>query len=337
MTNQNLSTNRQKRIFSGVQPTGNLHVGNYLGAIKNWLELQDQYQCVFCIVDYHALTVRQNPKIFQKKILEVAKIYLAAGINPEKSIIFVQSDVTQHTELTWILNTFIKISELERMTQFKEKAKRFEKNVNVGLFDYPVLMAADILLYQADIVPVGEDQTQHIELTKILAKRFNKIYGNVFKIPEGLIKKEGARIMALDNPMKKMSKSSTNPANYLALTDSFETIRKKIKSAVTDSGKEIKLNPQKLAVSNLLMIYHLLSEQPIQEIEKEYQNKGYADFKNNLAEIVVEFLKPFQQKFQELGKNEDYVKNILSEGAEKAQAIAEQTMEKVRKKIGLIN
>jgi tryptophanyl-tRNA synthetase len=337
MENQNLSANRQKRIFSGIQPTGNLHIGNYLGAIKNWLELQDQYQCVFCIVDYHALTVRQNPKIFQKKILEIAKIYLAAGINPEKSIIFVQSNVSQHTELAWILNTLTKIPELNRMTQFKEKSERFEKNVNVGLFDYPVLMAADILLYQTDIVPVGEDQTQHIELTKILAKRFNKIYGNVFKIPEGLIKKEGARIMSLDNPIKKMSKTSPNPTNYLALTDSPEIIRKKIKTAVTDSGKEIKLDLQKPAVSNLLMIYHLLSQQPIQEIEKKYKNKGYAEFKNDLAEIIVEFLEPFQQKFQELEKNEDYVKKVLSEGAEKAQIIAEETMKKVRKKIGLIN
>jgi tryptophanyl-tRNA synthetase len=327
----------QKRIFSGVQPTGNLHIGNYLGAIKNWLELQNQYQCVFCIVDFHALTVRQNPKIFQKKILETAKIYLAAGINPEKSIIFIQSDISQHTELTWILNTLTKITELNRMTQFKEKSERFEKNVNVGLFDYPVLMAADILLYQTDIVPVGEDQTQHIELTKILAKRFNKIYGPVFKIPEGLIKKEGARIMALDNPIKKMSKSSTNSANYLALTDSPEIIRKKIKSAVTDSGKEIKLDSRKPAISNLLMIYHLLSNQSIQEIEKKYQNKGYAEFKSDLAEIIVEFLKPFQNRFQELGEKEDYVKNVLSEGVEKAQTLAEQTMEKVRKKIGLIN
>jgi len=337
MENQSLLDSEKKRIFSGVQPTGNLHIGNYLGAIKNWLELQNQYQSIFCIVDLHALTVKQDPKILRRKTLEIAKIYLAAGIDPKKSIIFVQSDLPQHTELTWILNTFTKISELNRMTQFKEKAKRFKENINVGLFDYPVLMAADILLYQTDIVPVGEDQRQHIEITRTLAKRFNKIYGPIFKIPRGLVKKEGARIMALDNPMKKMSKTAPNPASYLALIDSPELIRKKIKSAITDSGKEIKLDPQKPAISNLLMIYHLVSGQSIKKIEEKYKNKGYVEFKSDLAEIVIEFLKSFQKKLKELEKNEDYVRNVLAEGARKAQTIAQKTMKEVREKIGLIN
>jgi len=325
----------QKRAFSGIQPTGNLHIGNYLGAIKNWLELQGQYQCIFCIVDYHALTVKQNPKILSRKIFEMAKIYLASGIDPEKSIIFVQSSVSQHTELAWILNTITKISELERMTQFKEKAKRFKENVNIGLFDYPVLMASDILLYKTDVVPVGEDQKQHVELTRTIGRRFNNTFGEVFTIPKVLIKKEGARIMALDNPKNKMSKTAPNPANYLALIDTPDTIRKKIKSAVTDSGKEIKMSIEKPAISNLLVIYHLLSGEEIDKIEDKYKDKGYAEFKSDLAEIVIEFLKPFQKKFKELGKNEDYVRKVLIKGAEKAQVIARATIKEVKEKLGI--
>ncbi len=325
----------QKRAFSGIQPTGNLHIGNYLGAIKNWLELQGQYQCIFCIVDYHALTVKQNPKILSRKIFEMAKIYLASGIDPEKSIIFVQSSVSQHTELAWILNTITKISELERMTQFKEKAKRFKENVNIGLFDYPVLMASDILLYKTDVVPVGEDQKQHVELTRTIGRRFNNTFGEVFTIPKVLIKKEGARIMALDSPKNKMSKTAPNPANYLALIDTPDTIRKKIKSAVTDSGKEIKMSIEKSAISNLLVIYHLLSGEEIDKIEDKYKDKGYAEFKSDLAEIVIEFLKPFQKKFKELGKNEDYVRKVLIKGAEKAQVIARATIKEVKEKLGI--
>jgi tryptophanyl-tRNA synthetase len=325
----------QKIAFSGIQPTGNLHIGNYFGAIKNWLEMKNQYQCIFCIVDYHALTVKQNPKILSEKILEVAKIYLAAGINPEKSIIFIQSQVKEHTELAWILNTIAKIPELERMTQFKEKAKRFKENINVGLFSYPVLMASDILLYKTNIVPVGEDQIQHIELVKTLAKRFNNNYGEVFTIPEASVKKEGARVMALDNAENKMSKTAMSAANYLALTDSSDIIRKKIKSAVTDSGKEIKMDAGKPAISNLLMIYHLFSEEPINKIENKYKNKGYGDFKNDLAELAIEFLKPFQEKFNELNENEDYVKKVLKQGAEKARAIAQITMDNVKEKLGV--
>ena len=326
---------KQKIAFSGIQPTGNLHIGNYFGAIKNWLEMENQYQCIFCIVDYHALTVKQNPKILSEKILEIAKIYLAAGINPEKSIIFVQSNISEHTELAWILNTITKIPELERMTQFKEKAKRFKENVNMGLFSYPVLMASDILLYKTNVVPVGEDQIQHIELTKTLAKRFNNNYGEVFTIPEALVKKEGARVMALDNPENKMSKTAINPANYLALTDSPNVIRKKIKSAVTDSGKEIKMDLEKPAISNLLMIYHLFSEEPISKIEERYKGKGYGDFKNDLSELAIEFLKPFQKKFNELDENDDYIKKVLAEGVEKANAIAQTTMKDIKRKLGL--
>ena len=240
-------------VFSGVQPSGVLHLGNYLGAIKNWVQLQEKYRCVFCVVDLHALTVPQDPETFSQKTLEIAKIYLAAGLEAEKSIIFIQSHIKEHAELCWILNTIAKIPELERMTQFKEKAEQHKKDLNVGLFDYPVLMAADILLYQTDLVPVGEDQIQHVELARTLAERFNKKFGETFIVPKALVKKEGARIMGLDDPTKKMSKSAPSPQNYIALTDSPDTIQEKIKKAMTDSGKEIKFDPAaKPAISNLL-------------------------------------------------------------------------------------
>jgi len=322
-------------VFSGVAPSGVLHIGNYLGAIKNWLELQKDFQCIFCVVDLHAMTVPQDPQKLRSKILEVAKIYLAAGIDPAKSIIFIQSHVKEHAELGWILNTIARIPELERMTQFKDKSKEHKKDVNVGLFDYPVLMAADILLYKTQVVPVGEDQLQHVELARTLAERFNQRFGEIFTIPKALVKKEGARIMGLDDPTKKMSKSAPSPANYIALIDPPDLIRDKIKKAVTDSGKEITAGPDKPALTNLLTIYSLLAEKPVAEIEKIYEGKGYAEFKAGLAEVVVDFLKPFQEKFNEL--SDEHVLKVLSDGAAKAREIAERTMKEVKEAVGLIS
>lgn len=323
-----------KRIFSGVQPTNNLHIGNYLGAIKNWVEIQNQYQSIFCIVDLHAITVKQDPIKLRQNVLNVAKTYLALGIDPNKSVIFAQSDIKEHAELAWILNTITKLSELERMTQFKDKAKQHKENINMGLFDYPVLMAADILLYDAEVVPVGEDQKQHVELTRDLAARFNSLYGKTFVEPEPLIKKEGARIMGLDDPSKKMSKSAPSPNNYIALLDSPAAAAKKISRAITDSGAEIKSGADKPALTNLLTIYSLLSGQSLKNIEKEYAGKGYADFKKGLAEVITNFLTDFQAKFNALDNNK--VKSVLAAGAQKARAMAEKKMNDVKNKMGLI-
>lgn len=323
-------------VFSAAAPSGNLHIGNYLGALKQWLELQKKYDCIFCVADYHAITVFQPPQKLREKILEVATIYLAAGIDPKKSIIFVQSDVSEHAELAWILNTITKIPELELMTQFKDKAKRFRKLVNVGLFDYPVLMAADILLYKTKFVPVGEDQKQHLEFTREMARRFNKIYGETFIAPEPIIRKEGARIMGLDNPDKKMSKSAENPYNYLALTDEPDIIRDKIKKATTDSGSDIIYDlKNKKGISNLLDICSLFSEKSIKDLEKKYKGRKYAEFKNDLADITIDFLSPFQKEFKKLKNNPNYVREILKTGAERARIIARSTMEEIKEKIGL--
>ena len=330
--------NKKKIIFSGIQSSGNLHIGNYLGAIKQWTELQNtgEYQNIFCVVDEHAITTPQYPAKLRSKILEVFTLYLALGIDPEKSIIFVQSNVPEHTELGWILNTITPIGELERMTQFKDKSKK-QKSVLAGLLNYPTLMAADILLYHTNIVPVGEDQLQHIELTRTIARKFNSTFGETFAIPEPFINKEGKRIMGLDDPLKKMSKSAENPKNYIALLDSPETIREKIKSAVTDSASEVKYDMEnKPAVSNLLTIYSLFSGKAIAELEKEYEGKNYSVFKNDLAEIIIEGLSPIQKKYKELSANPDYLKKVLRDGAEKAKAIASQTMAEVRSKIGFL-
>jgi len=321
-------------VFSGVAPSGVPHIGTYLGAIKNWLELQDKFHCIFCVVDLHALTIPQKPEELKRKTLEVAKIYLALGLDPQKTILFVQSQVKEHAELCWILNTIARIPELERMTQFKEKAQQYKKDVNMGLFDYPVLMAADILLYKAAVVPVGEDQQQHVELARTLAERFNQRFGKIFVAPRSLVKKEGARIMGLDDPSKKMSKSAESPVNYIALTDSADIISEKIKKAVTDSGKEIVYKPDKPALSNLLTIYSLLGNKSISEIEKLYQGKGYAEFKSDLAEVVIDFLRPFQRRYNALA--DDDVLKVLADGAAKAENIASQTMKEIKKAIGLI-
>ena len=337
--------NKKKIIFSGTAPSGNIHIGNYLGAIKQWVEMQNtgEYQNIFCVVDEHAITTPQDPAKLRSKILEVFTLYLALGIDPEKSIIFVQSSVSEHAELNWILSTITPVGELERMTQFKDKSQK-QKSVLAGLLNYPTLMAADILLYHTNIVPVGEDQLQHIELTRTIARKFNSTFGETFAIPEPFINKEGKRIMGLDDPSKKMSKSAENPKNYIALLDSLETIREKIKAAVTDSDSEIKYDEQnKPAVSNLLTVYSLFSGLPadrqgkkISELEKEYESKNYSVFKNDLAEIIIEGLSPIQKKYKELSANPDYIKKVLRDGAEKAKAIASQTMAEVRSKIGFL-
>ena len=330
--------NKKKIIFSATAPSGNIHIGNYIGAIKQWAELQNtgEHQNIFCVVDEHAITTPQEPAKLRSKILEVFTLYLALGIDPEKSIIFVQSSVSEHAELGWILNTITPIGELERMTQFKDKSQK-QKSVLAGLLNYPTLMAADILLYKTNLVPIGEDQLQHIELTRMIARKFNSTFGETFAIPEPFINKEGKRIMGLDDPSKKMSKSAENTKNYIALLDSPETIREKIKAAVTDSASEIKYDMEnKPAISNLLTIYSLFSRKTIAELEKEYDGKNYSVFKNDLAEIIIEGLSPIQKKYKELSANPDYIKKVLRNGAEKAKTIASQTMSEVRSKIGFL-
>ncbi|MEK9161185.1 MAG: tryptophan--tRNA ligase [Patescibacteria group bacterium] len=331
-------TNKKKIIFSGVVPSGNLHIGNYFGAIRQWVELQNtgEYRNIFCVVDEHALTTPQDPAKLRSKILEVFTLYLALGLDPEKSIIFVQSSVSEHSELGWILNTITPVGELERMTQFKDKSQK-QKSILAGLLNYPVLQAADILLYHTNTVPVGEDQLQHIELTRTIARKFNSTFGETFSAPEPFIIKEGKRIMSLDDSLKKMSKSADSVNNYIALLDTPEIIRNKIKSAVTDSGSEIKYDTEnKPAVSNLLIIYSLFSKKPISEIEKNYAGKNYSVFKKDLAEVIIEGLSPFQKKYKELEANPDYIKKVLREGADKAKKIAVQTMSEVRSKIGFL-
>ncbi|HCU70904.1 MAG TPA: tryptophan--tRNA ligase [Candidatus Moranbacteria bacterium] len=379
----------KKRIFSGIQPSGNLHIGNYLGAIANWVKMQDEFESIFCVVDMHAITVPQDPEVLRQKTIEVAKIYLASGIDPQKSSLFIQSHVPEHAELCWILNTITQNGDLTKMTQFKSKAgiqfdlEDFEKSLTdlqnnphpyfddentdtdinkviklsrdvayetarefikkfiakfnssgVGLFDYPVLMAADIILYDTQTVPVGEDQLQHIELARDLAKRFNSKFGETFVVPEFFIKKEGMRIMGLDDPSKKMSKSASSEYNYIAFSDSEEIIRKKIRKAVTDSGSEIVYRDEKPALKNLINIYSLLADKKTSEIETMYAGKGYGDFKNDLAEIVVNFMKPMQERIS--GLSDEKVLEILREGAEKIRPIAKKKLDEVKEKIGFI-
>lgn len=324
------------RAFSGIQPTGIIHIGNYFGAITQWVKLQKKYECIFCIVNLHALTLPQDPRKLKEETFKMAALFLAAGINPQKSIIFVQSQVKEHIELCWILNTITKIPELKRMTQFKEKSKQYKESVNVGLFDYPVLMAADILLYKTDVVPVGEDQRQHVELAQALAKRFNRIFGKTFKIPKALIEKKTGKIMGLDNPLKKMSKSAKSPLNYISLDDSKEEIQGKIKKAVTDSGKEIKKSPEKPAISNLLNIYSLATGKKIQEIEEDFKEKGYKEFKESLSEVLIDLLLPFQKRKEKIEKNPSFIEKILRKGKKRAETIAKETMKEVKEKVGLL-
>lgn len=327
----------KKTVFSGIQPSGTLHIGNYLGAITQWVENQEKYRNIFCVVDLHAITLPQSPKELKKRIYLTAAIYLAAGIDPRKSIIFIQSQVPAHSELAWILTTISKMGELARMTQFKNKSQSSQKDsIPVGLFTYPTLMAADILLYQANLVPIGEDQKQHVELTRDLAQRFNHQFGKTFVVPEPMIRKSGARITALDNPETKMSKSSKNPNSYISIVDPPDIIRKKIMRAVTDSGTTIKFDPTRKGLHNLLTIYQLLSNQTPTQIEKHFKGKGYGEFKKELAELIVEKLKPLQTKINYYLKNQRLLDRILAEGAKKASHIANQNLNLAKKRMGLL-
>ena len=323
-----------KRVFSGVQPTGNIHLGNYLGALKQFVELQEDHQCIYCIVDMHAITVPQEPKVLKEHILDVAALYLAVGVDPKKSIVFVQSDVSGHAELSWVLTCNSYTGELSRMTQFKDKSKNKE-SAPAGLFTYPVLMAADILLYDTDVVPVGNDQKQHIELCRDIAIRVNGKYDKTFVVPEGRFLKSGARIMALDDPTKKMSKSAENIHSRISLLDEPSKIKKSIMKATTDSDGVVKFDVEnKPGISNLLNIYSVLSGISIEKLERKYEGKGYGDFKKDLVEVTVNALAPIRQRYEEI-RYSDELTEILKDGAVKADAIAKETMKRVKKNFGL--
>ena len=322
-----------KRIFSGAQPTGNVHLGNYLGALKNWVALQHEYESFFCIVNLHAITVAHDPKQLVESTRNLTRIYLAVGIDPQVSTVFIQSDVPEHAELTWVLNCVARVSELERMTQYKDKVKRQQENSCVGLLDYPVLMAADILLYQTDLVPVGHDQKQHLELTRDLAIRFNRDFGETFQIPEAYIPKLGAKIMSLSNPLKKMSKSDDDANSRIMLMDDADTVVRKFKRAVTDSGTEIRFDESRPAINNLLEIYHLMTGKSQAEIEDHFAGKGYAQLKGDLADATVGFLAPIQQRVHEI--TDEQLDEILEQGREKASRIARVTLQQVFERTGL--
>lgn len=326
----------KKTIFSGVQPSGALTLGNYLGAIRNWVEVQDDNNGIFCVVDQHAITVPQEPKDLRKNTLEVLALYIACGLDPDKNTLFIQSHVSEHAELSWVLNGITSMGQLNRMTQYKEKSQRNEANLNSALFTYPVLMAADILLYQTDSVPVGEDQKQHLELARDLAERFNSRYSPTFKVPEPMISKFGSRIMSLQEPTKKMSKSDENPNGYILLLDDDATIKRKIKRAVTDSVGIVKYCDEQPGVKNLLTIYSKLSGKTIEQLEKDYEGKGYGDFKGDLAELVADYLRPIREKALELLEDKEQLEEIYTKGAQKAEKIARKTLRKVYKKIGFI-
>ena len=327
----------KKTILSGIQATGNLTLGNYLGAINNWKKMQEEYYCNYMIADLHTLTIRNNPEKLRNNTLDLLALYIAAGIDPEKSNIFIQSQVAAHAELAWILNCYTYMGELSRMTQFKDKSTKHADNINSGLFTYPVLMAADILLYQADLVPVGEDQKQHVELTRNIAERFNKIYGDTFKVPEPYIHGVGARVMGLQDPTSKMSKSSTIPNDSIFLNDDPDVILKKFKKAVTDSENIVRYEKQeKPGISNLISIYSAITGKSKENIEKEFEGKGYGDFKVAVAECVIEELKPLQNKYNELKNNPDYLEKLYINGAERAKKIAKATLKDVYEKVGLV-
>lgn len=325
----------KKILYSGMQATGNLTIGNYLGALKNWLSLNEQYECFWGVMDLHSLTVRQEPADFRKKARNLLILYIAAGLDPKKNCIYFQSHVSAHAELSWLLGCFTYMGELNRMTQFKEKAAKHSDNINAGLFTYPVLMAADILLYQTDFVPVGKDQKQHLEITRDIAERFNSIYGDVFTIPEPYITKAGAKIMSLQDPAKKMSKSDENVNGSIYLMDDPDTIVRKCKRAVTDSESEVRYSEQKPGVSNLLEIYSSCLGKSIEEAEKDFAGVGYGDFKMAVAEAVISVLKPLQEEYSRLLKEKDYIDSIILENDEKAAYFANKTLRKVKKKLGL--
>ena len=327
----------KKRVLSGIQATGKLTLGNYLGALNTWVKMQEEYECYYMIADLHTLTVRRDAEELRKNTLNLIAMYIAAGLDPEKNTIFIQSHIPAHSELSWILGCYTYMGELNRMTQFKDKSAKHADNINSGLFTYPVLMAADILIYNADYVPVGEDQRQHLELTRDIAERFNSIYGDTFVIPEGYTKKEGARIMGLQNPEAKMSKSSTNPNDVIFLEDEPEEIMKKFKKAVTDSEGIVKYNPEtKPGISNLIEIYSVVTGKTKEEIEKEFEGQGYGAFKEAVGKAVVEKLEPVQKRYKELQENPEYLEAIYKQGAEQASKIANETIEEVKRKVGLV-
>ena len=325
----------KKTLYSAVQPTNNLTIGNYIGAITNFVQLQEEYNCVYAIANMHAITVRQNPAELRQRTLALLALYIACGVDPEKCILYLQSHVPCHAELAWVLNTFTYVGEMERMTQFKDKSARHADNINMGLMDYPVLMAADILLYQADYVPVGEDQRQHLEITRDIATRFNNAFSPTFTVPQGIFRKVGAKINDLQEPIKKMSKSGENPNGAIFLSDDKDTIMRKFKRAITDSDGEIRYDPvSKPGVSNLLSIYSVFSGKSIDEAVLEFQGKGYGDFKLAVGETVASKLMPIQAEQAKLLANKDYLNQVLISGAQRANAIARKTLAKVYKKIG---
>ena len=327
---------RKKIILSGIQPSGNLCIANYIGAMKNWVALQNDYDSIFLIVDLHSLSVKQTPADLRQRCLSFAAQYIACGINPEKSTIAIQSHISQHAELSWVLNSLTYMGELNRMTQFKDKSKKYDKNINAALFTYPVLMAADILLYQADLVPVGQDQKQHLELTRDIAARFNNQYSDTFTIPEPFIPKSGSRIMSLQDPDSKMSKSDDNLNNIISLLDEPAIIRKKIKRAVTDSRTDIVFDEKRSGLANLLTIYSIATGDNISTIENNYNGKMYSEFKTDLGDIIVDMLTPIQKEYQLLMKDKSNIEKILKIGAEKARHKAYKTLDKVYRKIGLV-
>ena len=324
----------KKVLFSGMQATGSLTLGNYLGALKNWVSIADEYETFYGVVDMHSITVRQDPAELRKRARTLLTLYIAAGLDPEKNCIYYQSHVTGHAELAWILNCFTYMGELNRMTQFKDKASKHADNINAGLFTYPVLMAADILLYQSDVVPVGMDQMQHLEITRDIAQRFNAIYGDVFTIPEAYIGKVGAKIMSLQDPSKKMSKSDENPNASIYLMDDPDTVMRKFKRAVTDSEACVRYRDQQPGIRNLIDIYCACTGKTPAETEQEFDGKGYGDFKTAVGESVVAVLKPLQDRFTDLSKNKDYLNSVIKSNAEKAQYLSNKTLRKVQKKIG---
>ncbi|GAA8733199.1 tryptophan--tRNA ligase [Helicobacter pylori] len=325
---------QKKRVFSGIQPTGQIHLGNYLGAIKHWVELQDEYENLFCVVNSHAITLPIDPTFLKSQTYELVKLLLACGISPKQSGLFIQSEVDEHPALAWLLDCQVSMGEMQRMTQFKDKSLKNPKSVNVGLFNYPILMASDILLYQSDLVPVGEDQKQHLELTRNVAEKFNRDFGDCFKVPEPLIAKVGARVMGLDDPKVKMSKSHKGANHAIFLLDEPDVIVKKIKKAATDSMGVIAFDEKREGIFNLLNIYMLLSDESPEKIEERFKNKGYGDFKKELAEVVIQSLKPIQERYREI--SDDEVKAVLNCGAEKARPLARATYQKAKELMGLI-
>jgi len=327
--------NEKKIIFSGMQPTGVITIGNYFGALKNWIKLNETYNCLFCVVDMHSLTVRQDPAKLRQGARNLLALYIAAGLDPVKNIIYYQSHVPQHAELAWILNCYTYMGELNRMTQFKEKSSKHAENINAGLFTYPVLMAADILLFQTDLVPVGNDQRQHLEITRDIAERFNNIYGNVFKVPEAYFGKIGAKIMSLQEPTKKMSKSDENVNGYISLLDEPNVIKNKIKRAVTDSEREIIYSDEKPGVKNLIDIYCASTNQTVEEAMPNFENKGYGELKQIVADALIAEIEPIQKRFNEIKKDKAFLDEIIKKNSETASYLANKTLRKVKKKIGL--